>query len=164
MANNKNIPPPAQFIDPQTGFLTRAANNFLNSITRSSNIAEAGDIATPPGSGLDGGGTVADGVTLSIAPAGVTNAMLRDSQAYSVIGRYQSTVGPPADIVATADNRVLSRISGVLAFYPSVDVADVICDALTINDTPAVSAATVTHSLAIETSAGTMYLLLSNVP
>lgn len=128
MATNKNIPPPAAFVDPSTGYLTRQANNFLNSITRSSNEASSGEVLTPPGSGLDGGGTVADGVTLSIAPAGVTNAMLRDSQPFSVIGRYAASTGSPADIVATANDRVLARIDDVLAFYPLSAVPAVVAD------------------------------------
>lgn len=128
MANNKNLPPPAAFVDPVTGLLTRQANNFLNAITASSNEASAGEILTPAGSGLEGGGVVADGLTLSIAPEGVTNAMLRDSLALSVIGRYAATDGPPADIVATADNRVLARIGGLLAFYDTALIPATVAD------------------------------------
>lgn len=164
MATNKNIPPPVQFVDPKTGFLTRPANNFLNSITRSSNQAVSGEVLTLPGSGLDGGGAVADGLELSIAPAGVSNAMLRDSQPYSVIGRSFSTTGTPADIKAVQNRVALTRQSDVLAFTPSVDVPSVVCDNLTINATPAASTATVTHSIPIETDSGTMYILLSSTP
>ena len=116
MANNKNLPPPAAFVDPVTGLLTRQANNFLNAITASSNVAAAGDIATPAAGGLEGGGTVSDGVTLSIAPNGVANSMIRQSVGTSVIGRFQGTTGNVADIIATADNRVLGRFGGQLVF------------------------------------------------
>ncbi len=164
MANNKNIPPPAQFIDLQTGFLTRQANNFLNSITRSSNEAAAGEVATPPGSGLEGGGSVADGIDLSIAPNGVTNVMIRESAATSVIGRRQNSAGDVADVIAVANRTVFQRRDDQLAFWPDLDVPAVATDALTINDTPAASTATVTHSIPIETDGGTMYILLSNAP
>ena len=157
MATNKNIPPPAQFVDPATGFLTRQANNFLNSITRSSNMAAAGEVATPAGSGLDGGGQVSDGITLSIAPAGVTNAMLRDSQPFSVIGRYSSTAGSPADIVATADDRVLARMSGVLAFYPIADVGG------TVTSVSVVTANGVSGSVATATTTPAITLTLGAI-
>lgn len=68
------------------------------------------------GAGLSGGGAVSDGVTIDIETGGVTRSMLANAQAYSVIGRYQSTSGAPADIVATDDNRILGRFDGILAF------------------------------------------------
>jgi hypothetical protein len=42
--------------------------------------------------------------------------MLRQSSGTSVIGRYAGSSGNVADITADADNRVLSRESGQLAF------------------------------------------------
>lgn len=116
MANNKNLPPPAAFVDPVTGLLTRQANNFLNAITASSNEASAGEILTPAAGGLEGGGVVANGLTLSIAPNGVANSMIRQSPATSVIGRFQGTTGDVADIIASADDRVLGRFGGELVF------------------------------------------------
>lgn len=163
MANNKNLPPPAQFVDPATGRLTRQANNFLNAITSSSNVAASGDIATPADSGLEGGGTVADGVTLSIAPNGVTDQMLRQSVATSVIGRLQNSAGNVSDIPAVQNRTVLQRIGDQLSFFPALDVPSVTCDTLTILDNPVGSVATTTHVIALETAAGTFYLLLSDV-
>lgn len=50
-------------------------------------------------------------------PAGsITSAMLRDSAACSVIGRAANSIGVPADIVASADDRVLVRSAGALSF------------------------------------------------
>jgi len=46
----------------------------------------------------------------------VTNSKLRDSAATSVIGRATNSSGDPDDIVAAVDDRVLTRIAGVLAF------------------------------------------------
>lgn len=48
----------------------------------------------------------------------VTDAKLRNSAATSVIGRAGAGVGDPADIVAGADNQVLARTGGTLAFQP----------------------------------------------
>jgi hypothetical protein len=58
-------------------------------------------------------GTVA---TAQIADAAVTNTKLRNSAATSVIGRATATSGSPADIIATADDQVLRRSGGTLAF------------------------------------------------
>ena len=146
---NKNLPPPAQFTEPGTGLLTRQANNFLNAITASSNVASAGDIATPPGSGLEGGGTVADGVTLSIAPNGVTNAMIRDGLGTSVIGRYQNSTGDVADIKAVQSRTALQRQGDQLAFFPYVNVPDVICDTLEITPAAAAEVIVCTHTFRI---------------
>jgi len=50
----------------------------------------------------------------------VTNAILRDSAARSVIGRAAAAGGDPADIVAGADNQVLARTAGTVAFQAVV--------------------------------------------
>lgn len=137
---------------------------YFTGQNRVANAAVAGEVATLPGSGLEGGGAVADGLTLSIAPNGVSNAMIRESAGTSVIGRYQNSTGDVADVRAVQNRVVLQRRGDQLSFFPDLDVPLVSTDALTINDTPAASAATVTHSIPIETDSGTMYILLSNVP
>lgn len=122
MANNKNLPPPAAFVDPATGILTRQANNFLNAITASSNTASSGEVTTLPGSGLEGGGFVADGIDLSIAPNGVTFAMFQETPACSVVGRFQNSTGDVGAIQAVTNDTILARIGDQLAFYPMADV------------------------------------------
>jgi Pectate lyase superfamily protein len=103
-------------------------------------------INTNAGSGLSGGGSAAtitlsvviDGTTLEIATntirikdLGVTTAKLadnavdntkiRDSAATSVIGRGANSGGDPADIAASADDQILRRTGGTLAFGASTD-------------------------------------------
>lgn len=129
MTSPSKVPmPQAPFVDPQTGYLTRVGNNYLNNLTLNVNAGAAGSVTTAPGSGLSGGGTVADGISLIIAPNGVSDAMIRQSAAYSVIGRAFGTAGNVADITATADNRVLARIGGVLAFWDAALVPGAIAD------------------------------------
>lgn len=70
-------------------------------------------------SGVDGGANTT--YTLSIANAGVTSAMLRNSVGVSVIGRTANSTGVPADIAASADGQFLSRHSGALAFTAIAD-------------------------------------------
>jgi hypothetical protein len=59
--------------------------------------------------------TVTNGVYITSTNA-VTNAMLRDSAATSVIGRSANSSGDPADISTATDNHVLRRSGGVLGF------------------------------------------------
>lgn len=164
--------PPTAFV-AKDGRLTREAYRFLLSLTRNSNQAGEGNVATDPGSGLAGGGQVSAGISLSIATNGVTNSMIRQSAGTSVIGRAFGSTGNVADIVANADNRVLSRESGQLAFRNFIDGVSigpttaaplVRADVFESTETPAASTATVTHTIPIETATGTMYILLSSTP
>lgn len=71
--------------------------------------------------GLTGGGTGAADRSVSIATAGVTSAMLRDSAALSVLGRSANSTGVPADIAAGTDGLYLHQVSGVLGFSAILD-------------------------------------------
>lgn len=167
------IPPANIPICDNRGMLNPAWYRYLVGARAEVDEAAAGEVGTAAGSGLSGGGVVADGVNLSIADDGVTDAMLRDSMATSVIGRFEATDGSPADIQAVDNNRVLSREDDFLAFRnfingitigPNIASPLVRFDLLESTDTPAASTAVVTHSLAIETAGGTYYLLLSATP
>jgi len=62
--------------------------------------------------------------TTELEPGAVTDPILRQSQATSVIGRSQGTAGTPTDIQAGADSHFLRRAGGVLNFGP-IDDADI---------------------------------------
>ncbi len=128
MGTSKTLPPNAIIVDLPSGRATLPFSNFLNNLTQNANAGAAGTVTTAVGSGLFGGGAVADGISIGIAVNGVTNAMIRQSAGYSVIGRFAGTAGDVADITATADNRVLARIGGVLAFWDAALVPGAIAD------------------------------------
>lgn len=65
---------------------------------------------------LSGGGDLSANRTFSIAANGITNALLRQGAATSVVGRSAGTTGDVADISATADGQVLVRASGALTW------------------------------------------------
>lgn len=46
----------------------------------------------------------------------ITNAKLRDSAALSILGRAAASVGSPADISATTNDRLLARVADAIAF------------------------------------------------
>lgn len=117
---NSLTKPPAQFTHPD-GTLTKEAWRFLFSLNSNSSQAAAGTVTTDPGSGLAGGGAVSDGISLLIANNGVTNAMLRQGAGTSVLGRFAGSAGNEADIVATANFRVLTRESDQLAFRDTLN-------------------------------------------
>lgn len=157
--------PQAPFVDPATGFLTRVGTNFLNSLTGNANAGAAGSVTTAPGSGLAGGGSVADGISLIIGPNGVSNAMIRQSLGTSVIGRMAGSSGNVADIQATADDRVLARQSGQLVFSsflnaisigPDTAAPVVRCDAFEIVQSPVSEVVVCTHTITISVD-GTDY-------
>jgi hypothetical protein len=59
---------------------------------------------------------MADVPTTGIENNAVTNPKLRDSSALSVIGRASNSSGDPADIVASANDRLLARVSNALSW------------------------------------------------
>ena len=61
--------------------------------------------------------------TGQVANNAITDALLRDSAATSIIGRSAGTTGDPADIAASLDGQVLRRAAGALGFG-SLDLAD----------------------------------------
>jgi hypothetical protein len=73
------------------------------------------------GTGLTGGPITTTG-TLSVATNGITNTLLRDSAALSVIGRSANSTGDPADIAAASDHQVLRR-SGTAVGFGAVNLA-----------------------------------------
>jgi hypothetical protein len=74
--------------------------------------------AALPNAGLlaAGAGLSLAGAQLSVAAGGITNAMLRDGVATSVVGRASGTSGDVADIQATSDGHVFRRLSGTLGW------------------------------------------------
>lgn len=134
MAAN-TLPPNTPFLDDR-GFVRREWWSFLNSLTRVANDASAGSVTTNPGSGLAGGGSVSDGVSLIIAPNGVSNSMIRQSAGNSVIGRSASSSGNVADITASLNNSVLTRRGNTTFFSPTLVLAgELECGSLAVNDT-----------------------------
>lgn len=110
-------------------------NAYLASRTALSVIGRAFGSGGPPADIVASGDglvlqTVSGQIVWATVPGGtppdnsVTDAVLRDSAARSVIGRAGATSGDPADIVAGADGNYLSRHSGSLAFGP-IQAADV---------------------------------------
>jgi hypothetical protein len=106
-----NIPPPnIPLVDPR-GYVSMEWYRWLS---RKEADIGPGEIETT--GGLAGGGSTSSGLSLSIAPKGVTDAKLRDSAPCSVIGRFQNSDGPPTDIKAMDNDRVLMRLDDVLVF------------------------------------------------
>lgn len=63
-----------------------------------------------------GNGLFVNGSGFALSNNSVTDAILRDSTSYSVIGRATGSVGDPADIVATSDTVLRRSGTGNLAF------------------------------------------------
>lgn len=168
---NINIPPPNTPLVDNRGKLTPEWYRYLANLNKSASDAAGGEVQA--GAGLTGGGFVASGVTIDVATGGITSAMIRPSAALSVMGRQFGTGGAIADITADADNRVLSREGGLLAFRsfingvsigPTTAAPVVRTDSLELTATPPTSTATVSHSIPIETAGGTYHILLSATP
>ena len=148
--------PVSPLVDLKTGQPTREWWRFFNSISSSTNAAAQGSVTTGSGSGLTGGGSVADGISLSIAANGVSNSMLRQSLGTSVVGRFAGSTGNVADIQAVDDNTVLARQGGILLFTDEVDVTSVRTDSFRIDQSPVAETVTCTHTITISVD-GTNY-------
>lgn len=167
------IQPPNTPLTDARGNLRPEWYRFFVQLNKGSSAAENGEVQTASGSGLQGGGFVANGVDLSIANNGVTNAMIRQGIPCSVMGRFQNSAGNVADIQAVFDATVLTRQGGQLAFRPTLDgisvgpntAAPVVrTDDLQLTDAASASTATVTHTVPIKVGGTTYYLLLSTTP
>jgi hypothetical protein len=82
--------------------------------------ALTGDVTASAGSG-----------TTAIASNAVTNAMIRDSGALSVIGRSANSTGDPADISASAASDAVLRESGSTIGWGTIATAGIANDAVT---------------------------------
>lgn len=108
MPTSGSLLPGAQ--EPVTGSNGRIGPPWYRFLARMERLLGRG--LTDAGTGLAANG---DGA-LSIADNGVSNAMLRDSLALSVIGRQLDTDGDPQDIQAGADGWVLQRDGNTVVF------------------------------------------------
>jgi hypothetical protein len=154
---SSSIPPSNIPLVDENGFLSTPWYRYLASLQRATDEVVAGDIATDTGSGLHGGGSIADGVSLSIADNGVTNAMFRQGAGTSILGRKYGSTGDLADIIATANNQVLSRESGALVFTATPTL-----DGLGFSGSATVSAATPsTHKFAVTIGGAAYYFLVT---
>lgn len=159
--SGSRIPPPNVPLTMGDGTMSPDWYRFFASLTRTADRASAGEVLGSEG--LTGGGSVADGVTLGIEDGGVTDEKLREGLATSVIGRFQGSDGPVADIRAMADRRILAREGGILVFTAHPEIESVEVDDLRLTSAPSASVATTTHKIAIQCDGATYYVLLSNV-
>lgn len=154
---SSSIPPSNIPLVDENGFLSTPWYRYLASLQRATDAVVAGDITTAAGSGLQGGGSVSSGVSLSIADNGVTNAMFRQGAGTSILGRKYGSTGDLADIAATANNQLLSRESGALTFTATPTL-----DGLKFSGAATVSAATLsTHKFAVTIGGAAYYFLLT---
>ncbi len=154
---SSSIPPANIPVIDENGFLNPTWYRYLASLQRATDDVTAGDITTAAGSGLQGGGAVSSGVSLSIADNGVTNAMFRQGAGTSVLGRKYGSTGDLADIAARANNQLLSRESGALTFTATPTL-----DGLKFSGAATVSAATPsTHKIAVTCNGVSYYFLLT---
>lgn len=80
---------------------------------------------------ITGDVTIGAGSNAAVIPANtITNLMLRDSAAFSVIGKFNAGAGDPADIVA-ADETVLGRTGGGNLAFAQVATGQIADDAVT---------------------------------
>ena len=90
-------------------------SNNAGSITISATGSGGTVTNVATGTGLTGGPITGSG-TISVATNGITDTLLRDSVALSVIGRSANSTGDPADIAAGTDHQVLRRSGTSLGF------------------------------------------------
>lgn len=102
----------------RTGSALSVIGRSANSVGNVANIAGANNQVLRVSGSVLGFGTVAAAM---IANDAVGNAQLRNSAGYSVIGKGTTGTGDPGDITASADDQLLRRVGGTLAFGASTD-------------------------------------------
>lgn len=90
---------------------------------------------------LAGGGDLSADRTFSISTNGISDTLLRDSGAMSVIGRSANSSGDPADISTSADGDVLRR-SGTTLGFGQIATAGITDNAVTLAKMATVATAT----------------------
>jgi hypothetical protein len=106
--------------------------NGAGSITISATGSGGTVTSVASGTGLTGGPITSTG-TLSVATNGITDTLLRDSAALSVIGRSANTSGDPADIAAASDHQVLRRSGTAIGFGAvALDQSNAVTGALAV--------------------------------
>lgn len=114
-----NIPSPRAALVDREGKIAAEWYRWLAQFER-----ELDDSETGAGAGLE-----LSGGDLSISTGGVTRGMLADGLSTSVVGRYQGSDGPVADIQAVADDRIFGRFGGILEFRDISLVPATVADA-----------------------------------
>lgn len=91
MANNDfSLSANAAIVDPTTGRPSPEFYRYLLSLSKTANSALGGEVLTPAGSGLTGGGAVADGLSLALDASSTRNV---DHSAVSVVAGTGLTGG-----------------------------------------------------------------------
>lgn len=153
MVASSILPPNTALVGPD-GKATPEFYRYLVALSGAADGASSGEVATDTGSGLTGGGTVSDGVSLSIADNGVSNGKIRQATGVSVMGRSVNSTGNVADIKAGLNNSTLVRQGNQLFFSQHLAGTSI-----EVNETPTASAATTTHYIPI-TIGGVDYKML----
>lgn len=99
-ANNFSLAGIAKICDPNTGIIDTTFYRYLLGLNKTAGDAVAGEVATDPGSGLTGGGVVADGLTLALDPTDPRNV---DHSAVSILAGVGLSGGGTIAVTRTID-------------------------------------------------------------
>jgi hypothetical protein len=127
----------------RSGFVYDAADYTFDVLGSDSVVVDAGT-GQVQRAALAGGDVTAsqNSNVLTVEANAITDGKLRDSAALSVIGRAVNSIGDPADIVASANDRVLLRRANTLTFDQIVD-GDIAAGTITLGKITGIAANTV---------------------